>query len=390
MLIDHLRFKQPITKYSYSKKSVSGSGTSRKGRLAQVLFGSRNFSNLQPTNSNPSFKSLEKTDTISSSASTFKYFGEKVPSSSASTSPLPEDCASSSSTAFGSSCTADVPVSLEARKLMIESLKGMDIGAPKSILKNTSLSDLTTDLLRYLEEPLPPKRVQWSGATGVTAEYSWEDYFRRQTIRRVHNLAYASSDSSSIQQQRISGDSRISMDSVELELDHENVRPRHKHSVENFQQQKREIQEESENSGDFELAELEKGADIGSMDAIEVQDDFAFLLVEDCEDSSDDDNIPLATILSKVDFVHSANLPIVPEKPSSHSHSSQNMQGVVGKLQLNRKSNFIIERQNVLAVETSTVPFPSPQECHTGERDSLDFHDRSSIELFRVQPLIIA
>lgn len=273
---------------------------------------------------------------------------------------------------------------------MIESLKGMYTGATKSILKNTSLSDLTTDLLRYLEDPLPPKRVQWSGATGVTAEYSWEDYFRRQTIRRVHNLAEASSDSSSLQQ-RISGDSRISMDSVELELDHENVRPRHKHSVENFQQQKQELQEESENRGDFELAELEKGADVGSMDAIEVQDDFAFLLVEDCEDSSDDDNIPLATILSKIDFAHSANLPIVPEKPSSSpSLSSQNMQGVVGKLQLNRKSNFIIERRDVLAVETSTVPFSSPQECHSGERDSLDFHDRSSIELFRVQPLIIA
>jgi hypothetical protein len=234
----------------------------------------------------------------------------------------------------------------------------------------------------------------------VTGSYSLNDYYLLQIVRKVHDLATLRSDSS--QESEVADDSRISIDSVDLDLASSETLPRHKNSVENFQLENRQ-QEDGKETLMQEIHSLEE------LLVKEDMEDQSFFL-ERCDDS--DDDIPLATLLQNVNSRHSTNLSLVQNHSSSsiknavgkwnlgHStnlslvqnHSSSSIKNAVGKWNLSRKSNFILKKKDILLFRPE---IERPENSHVNEdhsdSNSLDFNNssrQSSIELFTVEPLI--
>ena len=395
--IENIRIRQPISNLGLglglglnnSKNDRKNEVKKGKMSLKKMIFGTliKTPKSIQKT------KIIENTETISISSNSTLKSVRTLAQETISTSADCDSTTISTSADCDSTATDHVCISNETKEMIIKSLECLraDHGK-KSILKNGGLSNLCFDILDFFSNPVM-KKTHFADPL-VTGSYSLNDYYLLQIVRKVHDLATLRSDSS--QESEVADDSRISIDSVDLDLASSETLPRHKNSVENFQLENRQ-QEDGKETLMQEIHSLEE------LLVKEDMEDRSFFL-ERCDGS--DDDIPLATLLQNVNLRHSTNLSLVQNYSSSsiknavgkwnlgHStnlslvqnHSSSSIKNAVGKWNLSRKPNFILKKKDILLFRPE---IERPENSHVNEDHSDSNSSRqSSIELFTVEPLI--
>ena len=369
--IENIRIRQPISNLGLglglglnnSKNDRKNEVKKGKMSLKKMIFGTliKTPKSIQKT------KIIENTETISISSNSTLKSVRTLAQETISTSADCDSTTISTSADCDSTATDHVCISNETKEMIVKSLECLraDHGK-KSILKNGGLSNLCFDILDFFSNPVM-KKTHFADPL-VTGSYSLNDYYLLQIVRKVHDLTTLRSDSS--QESEVADDSRISIDSVDLDLASSETLPRHKNSVENFQLENRQ-QEDGKETLMQEIHSLEE------LLVKEDMEDRSFFL-ERCDGS--DDDIPLATLLQNVNLRHSTNLSLV------QNYSSSSIKNAVGKWNLSRKPNFILKKKDILLFRPE---IERPENSHVNEDHSDSNSSRqSSIELFTVEPLI--